>query len=277
MLRPFAVAVVAGVSCGVLLAATKLTSEEVIRLHRQAVSAGVEIPADQTRVIRGIVTMTTPAKGAGQLAGMFRLASASRNAHFTMQFKSDLYEGEDFAVAGEEVKIGFAQPRTSSRSAMGNFVAINRVIVGEGLFGGVLNARWPLLRVSARQPKLDYDGLKKVAGRNLHRLRYRAREKQGNLDIHLYFEPDTYRHVASVYASARAQGMGATPESSSQQSDQHFRLEEGFSDFKQVGGLTLPNTWTLRYERSGNTVSEWKYDLRVQSVDEARTATIKLD
>ena len=219
--------------------------------------------------------MTTPAKGAGQLPGTFRLASASRNARFTMQFNSDLYEGEDFAVDGEQVEIGFAQPRTNSRSAMGNFVAINRVIVGEGLFGGVLNAGWPLLRISARQPKLDYDGLKKFAGRNLHRLRYRAREKHANPEIYLYFEPDTYRHVASVYTTALTQAMGATPESSSQQSDVHFRLEEGFSDFKQVGGLTLPSAWTVRYERSGNNVSEWKYDLRVQSVDEAPTATIK--
>lgn len=277
MPRPYAVAVVAVVSCGLLLGATTLTSEDVIRLHLQAVTAGAEIPPDQTRVVRGVCTMTTPAKGAGQLAGTFRLASASRNAQFTVQFSSDLYEGEDFAVEGEQVEIGFAQPRTSSRSAIGNFVATNRVIVGEGLFGGVLNARWPLLRISTRQLKLGYDGLKKFAGRNLHRLRYRAKEKQGSLEIHLYFEPETYRHVASVYTTARTQAMGATPESSSQQSDMYFRLEEGFSDFKQVGGLTLPHTWTVRYERSGNTVTEWKYELRVQSVDEPRTATIKVN
>ena len=275
MHRLCAVAVVALVSCGVLLAATNLTPEEVIRLHLQALTAGAEIPPDQTRVVRGVCTMTTPAKGAGHLPGTFRLASASRSAHFTLQFKSDLYEGETFAVEGGQVEIGFAQPRTNSRSAIGNFVAINRAIVGEGLFGGVLNARWPLLQIAARQPKLGYDGMKKLAGRNLHRLRYRAKDKQGDLEIHLYFEPDTYRHVASVYTTTRTQAMGFTPESSSQQSDMLFRLEEGFSDFQQAGRLTLPNAWTVRYERSGNTVSEWKYDLRVQSVDEARAATSK--
>lgn len=272
MHRPPAVAAVAIVSCGTLFAAQKLTQPAVIDLHLQALTADVEIPIDQTRVVRGVCITTSPAKAAGQLPGAFLLSSSVRNARFTVQFKSDLYEGESFDVEGEQVQIGFAQPRTNTRSALGQFVSINRVIVAEGLFGGVLNVRWPLLRISARQPRLGYEGIKKLARRNLHRLRYRARENQGDLDIHLYFEPETYRHVVSVYTTTRTQGLAFTPESSSQQSDLYFRLQEEFSDFQQVGSLTLPKTWTVRYERSGNSVSEWKYDLRVESVEVARAA-----
>lgn len=266
MHRPLAAVVVALVSYGALSAAPKLTPEALIKLHMETLTAGGMRPAALTRDVRGVCTTTAPARMAAQLAGTFGLTSSSLKSSFTLQFASDLYEGESFSVDGDRVDIAFAQPRTSSRSSMGNFVAINRVIVGEGLFGGVLNARWPLLHLSARQPKLEYDGMKKLAGRELHRLRYRAREKQGNLQIQLYFEPETYRHVATVYAASQAQGMGMTPESSSQQADMYFRLEEWFADFQLTGGVTLPKSWTVRYERSGNTATEWKYHFAVRSV-----------
>ena len=35
-------------------------------------------------------------------------------------------------------------------------------------------------------------------------------------------------------------------------------------DFQQVDGLTIPRAWAVRYERSGNTATEWKYELSVQ-------------
>jgi hypothetical protein len=255
-----------GCGVGLLTAAPKLTPEQLVKLHLDGV--GPPPTAEQSRDLRGVCATTSPAKSAGQLAGPFRFTSSARSSRWTLQFKSDLYEGENFSVESDQVDVGFAQPRTSSRSAMGSFVAQNRVILSEGLFGGVLNARWPLFSVAARQAKLSYDGLKKFAGRDLHRLRYRAKDKQGNLDVHLYFEPDTYRHVGSVYSTSQTQSMGLTPESSSQQSDQYFRLEEQFLDFVQVGAQTLPKTWNVRYERSGNTASEWKYEMRLQSVDE---------
>jgi hypothetical protein len=260
-------------AAAVLPAAQKLTAEQLVKLHLDALAGVAELRADQTRDVRGTCALMTPAKATGQLAGPFRFNSSARSGRWTLQFQSDLYEGENFSVEGEQVEIGFAQPRTSSRSAMGNFVALHRVIVGEGLFGGVLNARWSLLNVSARQPKLNYDGLKKLAGRDLHRLRYRAKDKQGNLEVELYFEPDTYRHVASAYTASQTQGMGPTIESSSQQADQHFRLEERFSDFVNVGATTLPKTWNVRFERTGNTSNEWKYDMTVQSIDEKPVPT----
>jgi hypothetical protein len=148
-------------------------------------------------------------------------------------------------------------------------VARYGVIISEGLLGGALNTRWPLLDVAGRQAKLGYDGIKTLAGRELHRLRYRARNNQGTLEVHLYFDPKTYRHVASVYSTSQAQGLGATMESSSQEADLHFQIEERFGRFEEVGGLTLPKSWSLRYERSGNTANEWKYDMTVQTVEVA--------
>jgi hypothetical protein len=245
----------------------KLTPEQLVTLHLQALKAGPAPPREQARDVNGAVAVTMPAKAAGQLPGTFQLSSSAAGSRFAMKFDSDLYEGEAFTVTGNKVDIANAQPRTGSRSAIGNFVARYGVIVSEGLLGGVLNTRWPLLDVSGRQAKLGYDGIKTLAGRELHRLRYRAKGNQGALEVHLYLDPKTYRHVASVYSTSQAQGLGATMESSSQEADLHFQIEERFGRFEEVGGLTLPKSWNLRYERTGNTANEWKYDLTVQTVE----------
>ena len=247
----------------------KLTPEQLVTLHLQALTAGAARPADQSRDAKGTVAVTMPAKAAGQLAGTFQLASYRDGSRFSMKFDSDLYEGEAFTAKGAKVDVANAQPRTGSRSAIGSFVARYSVIVSEGLLGGVLNTRWPLLDVNGRQAKLGYDGLKDLGGRELHRLRYRAKNNQGALEAYLYFDPKTYRHVASVYSTSQAQGLGATIESSSQQADLYFRIEERFGRFDDVGGLTLPRSWSLRYERSGNTADEWKYDMTVQTIEAA--------
>jgi hypothetical protein len=165
------------------------------------------------------------------------------------------------------VLVGFGQRPASRRSALGGFVSSNDVILREGLLGGVLSAAWPLLSPEVRQAKLASDGLKKLDGRELHRLAYRAKKGQNELTVHLYFEPETFRHVATVYSSSRAQPLGATPEASSQQSDQYFRLEERFSGFERSLGLTLPRTWTLRYESTARTTTEWRYDLKVDEIE----------
>lgn len=247
----------------------KLTPEQLVTLHLQALTAGAPSSREQTRDARGTVAVTMPAKASGQLAGTFQLASSPAGSRFSMKFDSDLYEGESFTATGSKVDVGNSQPRTGTRSAIGSFVARYSVIVSEGLLGGVLNTRWPLLDVSGRQAKLGYDGLKDLGGRELHRLRYRAKNNQGALEVQLFFDPKTYRHVASVFSTSQAQGLGATIEGSSQQADIFFRIEERFGRFDDVGGVTLPRTWSLRYERSGNTADEWKYDMTVQSVEAA--------
>jgi hypothetical protein len=70
-----------------------------------------------------------------------------------------------------------------------------------------------------------------------------------------------------VYSSSQAQALGATIESSSQQSDQYYRIEERFGRFEQLGTLTLPRSWSIRFERAGNTANEWKYDMTVQTIE----------
>jgi hypothetical protein len=241
----------------------KLKPEDLVAAHVQTV-LGAPDRVSPARDVRGSCRLTTTIMGAGSLDGQFTFSSGNDASSFALEFNRPTYESERFVFDGKQVEIGFAEPRSGSRSALGLFLSMNHAVVREGLFGGVLNARWPLFDLPARQAKLSYEGVKGFDGRDLHRLRYRARRGQGDLSILLYFEPETFRHVASVYHSSRAQSLGPTMEASSQQQEQHFNLEERFGDFQSRDGATLPASWLVRYSRTGDSTTEWKYSCTIR-------------
>ena len=113
--------------------------------------------------------MTTALDG-GTIEGTFTMTARADASRLVMRFRSDVYEGEAIGFDGNQVNVGFAQPRLNARSALGVFLTINKVIVGEGLLGGVLNGRWPLFDLAGREARLAYDGVKKLDGRELHRV-----------------------------------------------------------------------------------------------------------
>lgn len=241
----------------------KLKAEDVLVRHLTAI--GPANSAATARTLKGRCAITAPASGdvAGALVGQFTLASTTSGFRLGMRFASATYPAEAFSHEGEKPAISFVQP--GIRSALGNFLIASDVILTEGLLGGVLNARWPLLALAERGAKLQCDGLKKFDGRELYRLSYRARKGQEDLEVRLFFEPDTFRHVASVYRKSRAQAMGTSVEQSSKESDTYFQLEETFGDFQAQEALVLPTAWTMRYETQGRASLYWKYDMQVQA------------
>ena len=150
----------------------------------------------------------------------------------------------------------------------------------EGLLGGELSTGWPLLDLDERKPRLTYEGLKAIDGKQLHEVQYKPKKGQ-DVQIRLYFEPETYRHVKTVYTLAiqaqLVQGGGSSspvPEfggplsqsqsaeaSQSRQQQSRYSVEERFSDFKTVDGLTLPNHYVIHFTQelqSGNTtILDW--------------------
>lgn len=246
-------------------AGEKMKPEEVIAHHLDAV--GTKEARAAARNVEGSCAMTAPSGGgvAGALLGRFRFESDAARFRLQMKFPSQGYPEEGFALEAGKPEVGFVLP--GRRSALGNFLSTNEAILREGLLGGILNGAWPLLDLAGRGAKVGYDGLKKLEGRERHRLRYRARKGQGDLEAFLYFEPDTFRHVASVYRTSLAQQLGTTIESSSRQSDIYLQLDETFSDFKPSRGLTVPASWTIRYEMQGKVTQHWKYDLAAERLE----------
>ena len=246
-------------------AAEKMKPEEVVAHHLEAV--GTETARTAGRKVEGPCTLQAPASGgvAGALLGRFAFDSEASRFALRMKFSSQAYPAESFSLEGGLADVGFVQP--GKRSGLGNFVSTNDVILREGLLGGVLNAGWALFGLAGRGAKVSYDGLKKLEGREVHRLRYRAKKGQDTLDVFLYFDPDTFRHVASVYRASRAQQLGTSIVSSSSEPDTYLQAQETFGDFKSVKGLTLPTTWTIRYEMQAKVTQYWKYDLAVETAE----------
>jgi hypothetical protein len=246
----------------VCVAAQKLTPEELVKRHTEQTLGRASATPKQTV---GGTCRVSSLMGAGAVDGTFEMLSTSDTSHWNLRFGIPTYEGESIAFDGRQVDVGFAQRRTNTRSALGLFLTTYGVIVRDGLLGGVLNRRWPLRDLAAREAKLSYDGLKKLDGVELHRVRYRFTRNQGDLTAHLYFEPDSFRHVASVYSATRSQDA-LSPQSMSPQADELFTLSEKFSGFDASAGGAVPKGWLVHYARRGSTTIEWNYECKVQSV-----------
>ena len=186
---------------------------------------------------------------------------------------------------GDRIEIRGAMPN-QSRSTLGEFVYVQDAIIKEGLLGGALSTAWPLLKLDEHKAKLSYDGLKNIDGQQLYAVRYKPK-KSTDLTIYLYFDPETYRHVRTVYmltidphiksvpgnilqspergtpdSPSNSEPLPETAEiASARQFQTRYRLEERFSNFSTVDGLTLPTHYTVQFAREqqdGRTVlSQW--------------------
>jgi hypothetical protein len=264
----YAVTIPAVLAClAPVVAAQAPSPVQFVKMHLDEALGPPEARMGGAREVRGACQVEARQSGTGALGGSFSLATDATSTRLLINFGTENYEGEKFIFDGSKTDIGFAVRPSARKSALADFMAAHDVILREGLLGGVLNAGWPLLDLAARQVRLDSGGLKDFDGRRLYRLRYRAKSKQGELDIYLFFDPTSFRHVASVYSWSRAQNLGTSMESSSQQSEVNFRLEERFADFERIGGLTLPTTWSIDFEQSANTTLVWRYKFKVASVE----------
>jgi hypothetical protein len=131
-------------------------------------------------------------------------------------------------------------------SSLGQFVLSNNEIITDGLWGGTLSTAWPLAHLNERHARLKYQGLKKVDGRELYRVDY-VLSKHTTMEIQLYFEPETFRHVMTIYSLTISPPIARTDIATARQQETHYLLQERFSDFKVFDGLTLPTHWTIQF------------------------------
>jgi hypothetical protein len=111
-----------------------------------------------------------------------------------------------------------------------------------------LTAIWTLAKadrikpeeLAARHPKLEYNGLKKQEGRELHELRYRAARGAGDTSTWLYFDPAAYRHVQTRYKLVVGPQMPAGYDESPKMTESTCTLVESFDNFEIADGITLP-------------------------------------
>jgi hypothetical protein len=256
MKSTYALLLVLGVGAG-LAQGQKLTANDVVAGHLASIGTPEARAAVKTRIAQGKVQMRIVIGGAGSSDGLAFLLSEGRKFRVAMPFEFANYWGEHFFSDGDKYAIGFSQP--SVRSVLGGFFDRFNSILKEGLMGGVLSTAWPLLDREGREPKLDYKGLKKVDGKDLHTIVYRMKKGQEDEVLTLSFEPETFRHVKSVYDVTIEPQMAKRANQSSKQVEGRYMIEEMFSDFAPFDGLTLPTHWTIRSNVTGNAsrIREW--------------------
>jgi hypothetical protein len=200
--------------------------------------------AVKNRAVEGTLQFRVLSGGAGTQDGKEVFVSDGEKFVSLLKLPNPNYHGERFVSDGKKTLIAQVKPGVWSK--LGDFVMVHNEILTEGLWGGTLSTGWALAHLDERLAKLQDRGLKKVNGRDLRRVDY-SPKKHSDLEIQLYFEPDTFRHVMTVYSMTISPQMGTSDIATARQQETRYRLEERFADFKSVDGLTLPQRWTIEF------------------------------
>jgi len=236
-----------------------MSAEELVARHLNALGSAEVRAAAKTRVVQGSAVYRILVGGSGHLDGKTGLVTDGRKVRWMVKFPQSDYKGESVAFDGDSVHVAFSNAN-QTRSPFSALVSAQDAILRDGLLGGVLSTAWALLDVPDRKPKLEYEGLKKVDGRQLHQLHYWP-HKGCDMEIRMYFEPETFHHVKTVYSLLVGNNVGKTITESASLKADRTTLEERFSDFKTVDGLSLPTHWNIQFTRelpNGSTaLSEW--------------------
>ena len=227
-------------------------ASELVTQHLNSIASPTIRAELKSRVVEGSVHFAILVGGAGKLEGKAFLVSEGEKLQLMMKLASNDYHGEQFVFDGKKHKIAFAMPQ-QTRSAFGNFLFDRDGVITEGLLGGTLSTAWPLLNLDKRKAKLTFDGLKKIDGQQLYQLRYHPRGSD-ELEIKLYFDPETYRHVETTYVyTVAANLVQGGPAAQAGQLSSRYTLQEKFSEFKTVDGITLPTREEIHLTREPQT------------------------
>lgn len=223
--------------------ADNITLPEVLSRHLDSIGSPQARAAVKSRVILGTALVTFRIGGKGQAEGRAVLASQGDKSLVGISFEVPEYPHENMGFDGKNLSVADLTPGV--RSTLGKFFMAHEMPFREGLLAGTLSAAWPLSDMASRKATLKYEGTKKIDGRQLHVVRYDAKNDSG-LKTKLYFDAETFRHVRTEYEQRLVQQMVTQPGVTQQQGDSITKLTEEFSDFKTEGGLILPHSYKLQ-------------------------------
>ncbi|HJQ69525.1 MAG TPA: hypothetical protein VKA70_11155 [Blastocatellia bacterium] len=242
----------------------KLKPEELVARHVESLGSKEAQSAARSRVAVGQMTLTMRVGGAGSLTGEGIIVSTGPKMRMNIKFPTVEYPGEDMAFDGSKAATSFL--RSGNRSRLGAFVSQQEAVLKEGLLGGVLSTAWPLLRLDEQQPRIEYKGLKKIDGRELHEMSYRPRKGASELKILLHFDPATFRHVRTQYSFMIGATVGPR-EDPNINPESYYSLVEEFDDFREANGLMLPHKYRLQLSvQTGRTSALHDYNFSVSQI-----------
>jgi hypothetical protein len=219
--------------------------ENIILKHLDSLGSAAARAAVNSRVVEGAATYRVLVGGSGAIDGKSVLATENHKTNLLLKINANGFHGEQFICDGDKISVaGTYSDKT--RSEFGEFVLAQNATLRENLLGGVWSAGWPLLDLEGRKARVHAEGLRKVDGRDLIVLGYQPK-KGTDLQISLFFEPVTYRHVMTTYKISRGPGIGASLVDTARKQAARFEIQERFSEFKSIDSLVLPTHYDLRY------------------------------
>jgi hypothetical protein len=219
-------------------------SEDFVTQHLNSIGTDQARAAVKNRVVEGTVQFKVLNVDSGAQDGKQVLVSEGNKIVALLKLPNPTYHGERFVSDGHKLFISNIKP--GAYSNFGAFVLAHPEVLTEGLLGGTLNLGWPLLHLEEKHPKLQDDGVRKVGGRVFHQFRY-SPAKHSDLEIKLFFDPQTARHVMTTYSLEISPQLGMTEQETAKQDFTRYLLEERFDDFKTTDGLQLPNHWVIQF------------------------------
>lgn len=245
----------------------KMKAEEVLAKHLESIGTAETRVGVKTLIAVGDATAKFISTKDQVIQGRVVMASEGAKNFFGMNMNSSAYPGERFSFDGKNAHVAFVQ--RGQRSILGNFVQSNNRILEESVFGGVLSSSWLMLNREGSKNKLSFDGTKKIDGKETYVLNYSI--KGSDVDVILFFDKDTFRHVRTEYKRTSSAGIGLRPEDSTRYSATNLKVTEDFTDFKPEKGLTLPHSYRLYYSitgQNGTTEIEWSFKLTEFAVNQ---------
>ncbi|MGA9907569.1 MAG: hypothetical protein WA412_00240 [Candidatus Sulfotelmatobacter sp.] len=238
--------------------AADLKAEDIVAKHLDSIGTREARAAVKSRAVQGKLRFKILVGGTGEVEGSWGRVSEGRKSTFVMRFGLGDWRGEQFVFNGD--KTWFAAATASHvPSQFAKFVNGQDFIIKEGLLGGELSTGWALLNLDPERVKLDSIGLKKIDGHELQGIEYHSKGHT-DMTIKMYFDPETFRHVMTVYSYAVEPNMSHTITDSVNQQEIRYTIEERFSDFQTDNGITLPHHYDLQYSQELQNGSTRVYD-----------------
>jgi hypothetical protein len=253
------------------VAKDQVSPEQVAAAHLKSIGSPEALAAVKTLTFVGTTSVEFIQGMSGSMSGQSFCVSDGKKLGIRLQYGDVNYPGEYFAYNGKDVSVGYISP--GQRSPLADFLFRHNGIMKEGLLGGVFSTGWPLLNLQEKQVDLAYRETT-IDGRRLHEIEYRPKQSLRDMKIKLYFDLETYRHVRTEYRLRVRDDMSAAPgglatrtgkfQAPGQDSpasgfdtlqqglpDSIYVLTEKFDDFKKVGAMTLPHSYTMDYSVEG--------------------------
>ena len=247
----------------------KIKTEDLVARHIESLGA---VADRRTVVANGLCQLTILAGGAGQLEGPATITSDGEKVAFHFDFQNANYNHEQFGFDGEKAFVAFMVPGT--RSHLGEFLLTFEELLKEGLIGGPLTTAWPVPHLEERKAKINVRGGEKVQDKEYYRAEYRIRKGDGNLDVDLFFDPETFRLVRNEYTHREPEGIGAFP--GTERTGTHpglagqntwRKVVESFAQYQEAQGVSVPTDWTIEASLSrGGQTQVWQWRVLIQRI-----------